>query len=83
MSVEKKLKALQALKKSQELATKYNSQYNLSVSSIPEIGCDIGGKQVVIGKLKKKLEWILKVFSYVISSIFIFCAILDKLYINS
>ncbi len=53
--MEKKLKALQALKKSQELSNKYNSQYNLSVSSIPDIGCDIGGKQVVIGKLRKKM----------------------------
>jgi hypothetical protein len=38
------------------MATKYNSQYNLSVSSIPDIGCDIGGKQVVIGKLKRKMN---------------------------
>jgi hypothetical protein len=43
------------LKKSQEISNRYNSQYNLSVSSIPDVGCDIGGKQVVIGKLKKRM----------------------------
>jgi hypothetical protein len=55
--VEKKLKVLQALKRSQEVVAKYSGQCNHSTSSfIPEIDCAASSKQIVVGKLKKKIN---------------------------
>lgn len=42
------------LKRSQELVSRCSSNYNSSLQSGADLGCDIGGKEVVISKIKEK-----------------------------
>ena len=50
--LEKKLRVIQALKRTQEIASRCSSHYNSSMQST----YDIGGKDVVVGKIKEKCK---------------------------